>query len=81
MMAGVDTRVLDVIRQNKDIIQVVLALPISERSFAIADEVDQMEAQGYKLSYCVAYASDKYNVSERSVYRYLNLYRQKLNEI
>ena len=81
MMAGMDTRVLDVIRQNKDIIQVVLALPISERSFAIADEVDQMEAQGYKLSYCVAYAADKYNVSERSVYRYLNLYRQKLNEI
>ena len=81
MIAGVDTRVLDVIRQNKDIIQVVLALPISERSFAIADEVDQMEAQGYKLSYCVAYVADKYNVSERSVYRYLNLYRQKLNEI
>ena len=81
MMAGVDTRVLDVIRQNKDIIQVVLALPISERSFAIADEVDQMETQGYKLSYCVAYTADKYNVSERSVYRYLNLYRQKLNEI
>ena len=43
MTAGVDTRVLDVIRQNKDIIQVVLALPISERSFTIADEVDQME--------------------------------------
>lgn len=81
MMAGMDTRVLDVIRQNKDIIQVVLALPISERSFAIADEVDQMEAQGYKLSYCVAYTADKYSVSERSVYRYLNLYRQKLNEI
>ena len=80
-MAGVDSRVLDVIRQNKDIIQVVLALPISERSFAIADEVDQMESQGYKLSYGVAYAADKYNVSERSVYRYLNLYRQKLNEI
>ena len=81
MMAGVDTRVLDVIRQNKDIIQVVLALPISERSFAIADEVDQMETQGYKLSYCVAYAADKYQVSERTVYRHLSVYRQKISDI
>ena len=81
MMAGEEARVLDLIRQNEDIIRVVLALPLSETSYSIADEVDRMEAQGYKLSYCVAYAADKYQVSERTVYRHLSVYRQKISDI
>lgn len=80
-MAGKEPRVLDLIRQNEDIIRVVLALPLSETSYSIADEVDRMEAQGYKLSYCVAYAADKYQVSERTVYRHLSVYRQKITDI
>ena len=81
MMAGEEARVLDLIRQNEDIIRVVLALPLSETSYSIADEVDRMEEQGYKLSYCVAYAADKYQVSERTVYRHLSVYRQKISDI
>ncbi len=81
MMAGEEARVLDLIRQNEDIIRVVLALPLSETSYSIADEVDHMEEQGYKLSYCVAYAADKYQVSERTVYRHLSVYRQKITDI
>ena len=80
-MAGEEARVLDLIRKNEDIIRVVLALPLSETSYSIADEVDRMEAQGYKLSYCVAYAADKYQVSERTVYRHLSVYRQKITDI
>lgn len=80
-MADKEPRVLDLIRQNEDIIRVVLALPLSETSYSIADEVDRMEAQGYKLSYCVAYAADKYQVSERTVYRHLSVYRQKITDI
>ena len=81
MTAGEEARVLDLIRQNEDIIRVVLALPLSETSYSIADEVDRMEGQGYKLSYCVAYAADKYQVSERTVYRHLSVYRQKITDI
>lgn len=40
-----------------------------------------MEGQGYKLSYCVAYAADKYQVSERTVYRHLSVYRQKISDV
>lgn len=80
-MAGEEARVLDLIRKNEDIIRVVLALPLSETSYSIADEVDRMEEQGYKLSYCVAYAADKYQVSERTVYRHLSVYRQKITDI
>ena len=80
-MAGKEPRVLDLIRKNEDIIRVVLALPLSETSYSIADEVDRMEEQGYKLSYCVAYAADKYQVSERTVYRHLSVYRQKITDI
>ena len=80
-MADKEPKVLDLIRQNEDIIRVVLALPLSETSYSIADEVDRMEAQGYKLSYCVAYAADKYQVSERTVYRHLSVYRQKITDI
>lgn len=80
-MAGEEARVLDLIRKNEDIIRVVLALPLSETSYSIADEVDRMEAQGYKLSYCVAYVADKYQVSERTVYRHLSVYRQKITDI
>ena len=80
-MAGEEARVLDLIRKNEDIIRVVLSLPLSETSYSIADEVDRMEEQGYKLSYCVAYAADKYQVSERTVYRHLSVYRQKITDI
>ena len=80
-MAGEEARVLDLIRKNEDIIRVVLALPLSETSYSIADEVDRMEEQGYKLSYCVAYAADKYQVSERTVYRHLSVYRQKITDV
>lgn len=70
--------IADFIKLHKDIMNLLSQHDIRMEDFKYVDMYDDYTAmldEGYKVSYIVCYLSDKYRISEASVYRVLKRFK------
>lgn len=70
--------IADFIKLHKEIMNLLSQYDIRMEDFKYVDLYDDyttMLKEGYKVSYIVCYLSDKYGISEASVYRVLKRFK------
>lgn len=71
-------RIADFIRLHKEIMNLLSNYDVKMEDFKyieMFEDYDSMVREGNKISYIVSYLSDKYRISEASVYRVLKRFK------
>ena len=74
-------KVADFVKINAEMMKLLSRLDIKTSDFKYNDifaEYEKMSDRGYKVTYIVALLSEKYSISEASIYRMLKRFRRTI---